>query len=414
MSREAIILAGGMGTRLKGTVPDLPKAMAPVAGRPFLSFVIDSFRMAGVDRFIFSLGHQAASITDYLAQEYPTLDYKIVKEEIPLGTGGAVRLAISEAQEENVVVANGDTLFKTDIEALYSLHQSKRAECTLSLKPMSNFERYGVVEMDEDGRITNFREKQFYAKGLINGGLYVLDKKRFLRRPFPQSFSLEKDYLEKCFKEGTFFGSVQDGYFIDIGIPADYARANDELRQELHDLKKIDCSWTLFLDRDGVINEETVGRYVLHWGEFIFSKGVLDVFKKLSTRFGRIIIVCNQRGVGRGLMTEAALQSIHLEMQREVEIVHGRIDRIYYCTDRDEKSFNRKPNPGMAVQAAKDFPDIDLSKSIMVGNKPSDMRFGRYAGMVTVFVKTTNPDQVFPHPDIDFVYPSLYDFASDL
>jgi histidinol-phosphate phosphatase family protein len=170
----------------------------------------------------------------------------------------------------------------------------------------------------------------------------------------------------------------------------------------------------LFLDRDGVINEEQVGQYVLHWEQFIFSKGVLGIFKKLSDVFGRIIIISNQRGVGKGLMTEEALQSIHLEMQREVEIVGGRIDRIYYCTEKDEKCFFRKPNPGMAYQALKDYPGIELSKSIMVGNKPSDMRFGRSAGMFTAFVKTTNPDQAFPHPDIDFIYDSLYDFANAL
>jgi histidinol phosphatase-like enzyme len=110
-------------------------------------------------------------------------------------------------------------------------------------------------------------------------------------------------------------------------------------------------------------------------------------------------------------MSEADLQSIHLEMQREVEIVHGRIDRIYYCTETDDTCFFRKPNPGMAWQAIQDFPDIDLTKTIMVGNKPGDMRFGRAAGMFTVFVKTTNPGQVFPHPDIDLVFPTLADFA---
>jgi histidinol-phosphate phosphatase family protein len=184
-------------------------------------------------------------------------------------------------------------------------------------------------------------------------------------------------------------------------------------RPEL-DLKQIGKTWTLFLDRDGVINEERVGEYVLHWGEFIFSKGVLDVFKKLSDCFGRVIIISNQRGVGKGLMTEADLQSIHLEMQREVEIVKGKIDKIYYCIEKDDKCFNRKPNPGMALQAFHDFSDIDPSKSIMVGNKPGDMKFGRAAGMFTIFVRTTNPEQPFPHPDIDMAFPSLFDFASTL
>ena len=163
-----------------------------------------------------------------------------------------------------------------------------------------------------------------------------------------------------------------------------------------------------------MINEERVGQYVLHWGEFIFSKGVLEVFKQLSDHFKHVIIITNQRGVGKGLMTEEALQSIHLEMQREVEIVGGRIDKIYYCTEKENTCFFRKPNPGMAFRAARDYPDIDFSKSVMVGNKPSDMKFGRAAGMFTVFVRTTNPDQEFPHPDIDGVFPSLSDFAAAL
>jgi histidinol-phosphate phosphatase family protein len=180
------------------------------------------------------------------------------------------------------------------------------------------------------------------------------------------------------------------------------------------DLKNIDNTWTLFLDRDGVINEEVVGEYVLHWDGFIFTKGALEAFKTFSKKFGRIIIVTNQRGVSKGLMTEDDLLHIHKEMQKEVALVGGRIDKIYYCTDLDDSCFNRKPNPGMALQAAKDFPDINFSKSIMAGNKNSDMLFGRATGMFTVFIASTNPEFPFPHPDIDLRFPSLSDFAHAL
>lgn len=414
MVKEAIILAGGLGTRLREAVPDLPKCMAPVAGKPFLSYVIDHLRMQGVERFIFSLGYKWGVIEEYLQKEYPTLDYTSVIEEEPLGTGGAIHLAIQKTSSQNVVIANGDTLFKIKLEEVSALHDTQKAECTLALKSMQNFDRYGVVEINGDRKITSFKEKQFYQSGLINGGVYLLNKENFLSCPFPEKFSFEKDYLEKFCAEGKFYGSVQDGYFIDIGIPGDYQKAQSDLKKPALDLKKIDKSWTLFLDRDGVINEERLGEYVLHWGEFVFSKGVLEVFKKMSDAFGKVIIISNQRGVGKGLMTEEALQTIHLEMQREVEIVNGKIDKIYYCTEKDEKCFNRKPNPGMALQALKDFPGIDLSKSIMVGNKPGDMKFGRAAGMFTAFVKTTNPSQQFPHPDIDMAFSSLYDFASAL
>ena len=414
MITEAIVLAGGLGTRLREAVPDLPKCMAPVAGKPFLAFVIDYLRMQGIEHFVFSLGYKSELIEEWLNQQYPTLSYSTAIEKEPLGTGGAILLAIQRTVSENILVANGDTLFKMEVDALESLLLKTGAETVLALKPMQDFSRYGVVETDEQGKILSFREKQFYKSGLINGGIYLINRERFLARPFPEKFSFETAYLEKFSGEGVFYGLPQKGYFIDIGIPSDYDKAQQDLRPGKLDLSVVDQGWTLFLDRDGVINEERLGEYVLHWGEFIFSKGVLDVFKKLSDRFGRIIIITNQRGVGKGLMTKEALESIHLEMQREVEIVGGRIDKIYYCTEKDNTCFNRKPNPGMALQALRDFPGINFSKSIMVGNKPSDMRFGRSAGMHTVFVTTTNPDQPFPHPDIDTVFPSLSEFAMAL
>jgi D-glycero-alpha-D-manno-heptose 1-phosphate guanylyltransferase len=414
MVKEAIILAGGLGTRLRSTVPDLPKCMAPVAGKPFLSHVIDYLRMQGIERFIFSLGYRWGVVEEYLQREYSNLDFVSVIEEEPLGTGGAIRLAIQKSRSGDVVIANGDTLFKVQLKQLFETHEENNSECTIALKPMKDFDRYGVVETDNSGRIISFKEKQFFPEGLINGGVYLLNKKSFLGHSLPEKFSFEKDYLEKFCAERLFYGSRQNGYFIDIGIPEDFQRAQSELERSKLELSQIDKSWTLFLDRDGVINEERVGEYVLHWGEFIFSKGVLGVFKNLSHRFGRIIVISNQRGVGKGLMTEADLQTIHLEMQREVAIVDGKIDKIYYCTEKDNKAFNRKPNPGMAVQALNDFPDIELSKAIMVGNKPTDMKFGRAAGVFTVFVRTTNPDQPFPHPDIDLIFPSLFDFSAAL
>lgn len=182
----------------------------------------------------------------------------------------------------------------------------------------------------------------------------------------------------------------------------------------LPDLTAIDQTWTLFLDRDGVINEETVGEYVLNWQQFIFSKDALKAFEIFTHKFGRIFIVTNQRGVSKKLMTEEDLHLIHKEMQIEISAAGGKIDKIYYCIDLDDACFYRKPNPGMAVQAKEDFPEIDFRRSIMVGNKPSDMKFGRASGMFTVFVASTHPDQTFPHPDIDMMVPSLYAFAQAL
>jgi len=226
---EAIILAGGLGTRLRSAIPDLPKCMAPVNGKPFIAFVIDHLQKQGIEKFILSLGYKSEAIVEFINNQYSMLNIKYSIEEEPLGTGGAIKLACSKATTENIIATNGDTLFKVNLDKLFGLHQQQNAACTLSLKPMQNFERYGVVELDNDLSISSFKEKQFYEHGLINGGLYALNVPSFLQKDFPEKFSFEKDYLEKYFTEGKMFGSVQDEYFIDIGIPEDYNKAQKEL-----------------------------------------------------------------------------------------------------------------------------------------------------------------------------------------
>lgn len=411
---EAIILAGGLGTRLRGAVPDLPKCMAPVAGRPFLFYVINSLRMEGIERFVFSLGYKHEIIEEYLADQFSKLDYQCVIESEPLGTGGAIQLSCRSAEDENILIANGDTLFKVNTELLASLHFNSNADCTLALKPMKNFDRYGVVEIDAQNVITSFREKQFYDKGLINGGVYLLNRDRFLNMSLPEKFSFEKDFLEQKVTEGKIVGLAQDNYFIDIGIPEDFDRAQIELKQPPLDLSKVDKTWTLFLDRDGVINEDKVGSYIFTPEEFVFTHGLPDAFKKFAEKFRYIIVVTNQRGVGRELMTESTLQAIHQKMQAEIKSAGGKIDAIYYCTAVDNTDPRRKPNPGMIIKAKEQFTDIDLNKSIIVGNNPGDMLLGRNAGIYTVFVKTTHPEMQLPHPDIDMIFDSLADFAKAL
>ncbi len=175
---------------------------------------------------------------------------------------------------------------------------------------------------------------------------------------------------------------------------------------------QIDKTWTLFLDRDGVINVEKKDAYVLNPSEFIFLDGVQQAVKILSEIFGLILIVSNQRGVAKKLMTLEDLHDVHAYMMQEFNLYNARIDKIYFCTDLENSSPNRKPNAGMALQAKKDFPQIDFNKSIMVGNKLSDMQFARNAGMHAVFIASTNPDTVFPHEHIDARFNSLLEFAN--
>ena len=177
---------------------------------------------------------------------------------------------------------------------------------------------------------------------------------------------------------------------------------------------KYNKDWTLFLDRDGVINEEVKGTYVTTWGEFVFYKGALKAIESLAQIFGNIVVVTNQRGVGRGIMAIEDLKNIHQNMQAEVLLHGGRIDKIYACTSVEDEDVNRKPNTGMALQAKEDFDSIDFKKSVMVGNNLSDMLFGKRLGMCTVFLSTTNSPVDMPHDTVDEQYNSLKDWADTL
>ncbi len=228
--KEAIILAGGLGTRLRTEVPDLPKCMAPVNGQPFIAYVMDHLQKQGISQFIFSLGYKSDAFTDFLNRTIPAGQCKIVIEKEPLGTGGAIRFAASQIKSLHAVVVNGDSIFKNNIQEQAALHEQMNADCTLALKEMTEMERYGVVETDNNQRITAFKEKQYYKKGLINGGVYLIRVDRFLQEPLPEKFSFETDYLQKFYQKKNIYGIAQDGYFIDIGIPEDYKRAQTELK----------------------------------------------------------------------------------------------------------------------------------------------------------------------------------------
>lgn len=180
------------------------------------------------------------------------------------------------------------------------------------------------------------------------------------------------------------------------------------------DLTKIDKSWTLFLDRDGVINHEKHKDYIHHRDEFQFYEGAKEAIALFTKKFNRIIVVTNQRGIGKGITRMEDVKLIHKNMSAEIVKAGGKIDAIYFCPDVDDASPDRKPNPGMGLKAVKDFPDIDFSKTIMIGNTISDMQFGRNLGIKTIFLPTTRPEVDLNDNRIDAVYPSLIAFANEL
>ena len=408
---EAIILAGGLGTRLRKRVPDIPKCLANVGGRPFLYYIINNLQKQHIKKFIFSLGYKSELILEYLNNNFKHLDFIYVVEEFPLGTGGAIRLALEKANENHVIVTNGDTLFKGDFSSIYQTHINNCADCTILTKKMSDFDRYGKIEIDEKNRIETFSEKGKHKEGLINAGTYLINKTSFQQQILREIFSFERDYLESNTDKFNFFSHETNGYFIDIGIPEDYEKANIDLAPKSLNLNEINKSWTLFLDRDGVINKEITDDYVRSIKDFDFYPATLEAFKIITGFFGKIVITTNQRGVGKNLMSTNDLDNIHQYMLNSIHDAGGKIDAVYHCDSVSEKDFYRKPNPGMALQAVEDFPEINLEKSLMVGNKKSDMKFARNAGMHSIFITSTNPEITLPDIDIDLRFSSLIEFA---
>ena len=224
---DVVILAGGLGTRLRSVVSDVPKCMAPVGGHPFLEWILKWVGEFEVNRIILSLGYKGNIVTDWVESEqrFCSLPIDWVIEETPLGTGGGIRLAMSKTAAGRVVVLNGDTFFNVDLDALCAFSQNTGSLLTVALKPMNGFDRYGSVILDGDGHITSFNEKRYCEKGLINGGVYCIDASGGLLADKPEKFSFEKEVLEPLSRKGLLSGFVSDGAFIDIGIPEDWELA---------------------------------------------------------------------------------------------------------------------------------------------------------------------------------------------
>jgi D-glycero-alpha-D-manno-heptose 1-phosphate guanylyltransferase len=226
---EAIILAGGMGTRLQSVISDVPKPMAPIKGKPFLCYILDALIHHGFTDVILSVGHKQETIIDYFGGKYDILNIQYSKENVPLGTGGAIRQALNLVSHSNVFVLNGDTFFSVDYNQIIQAHDHADALLTISLKEMHNFDRYGTI-VTLDNKVVSFKEKQFTLKGYINAGIYVVDKNLFDSLELPEKFSFEIDFMQRYYNKLNFNTCISKGYFIDIGIPEDYFKAQKELK----------------------------------------------------------------------------------------------------------------------------------------------------------------------------------------
>jgi D-glycero-alpha-D-manno-heptose 1-phosphate guanylyltransferase len=239
---EAILLAGGMGTRLAGRLNGVPKPMAPVAGRAFLEFPLRQLERAGCTRAILSVGHLHGVIQEHFGAEFRGVRIDYAVEDQPLGTGGAIRRSLRMAQEPAVLVLNGDTFLDADYDGLLRFHQRQRAALTMAVTQCPNVARYGGVMIDTMGmemrgadmRVTGFEEKGRAGAGWINAGAYAMDRDMPWPSQLPGKFSFETDFLAREIARIAPAAYPVEGFFLDIGVPADLDRAQTELARFLY------------------------------------------------------------------------------------------------------------------------------------------------------------------------------------
>lgn len=374
--REAIVLAGGFGTRLAHVVPDVCKPMAPVAGRPFLRFIMDQLAAAGFDRVVVADGYRREQIEGFFGLEYRGTAIEYSPEVTPLLTGGAVKRALSRCESDWVFVLNGDTWLDVDFAAMEAAVAvaPENASAVIAVKRMRDFERYGTVDVDACGALTAFHEKRPCEEGLINAGVYLL--RRDALDGMPDKFSLESDYFERVVGDGELLAVECAGGFIDIGVPEDY-----ELAQTM--LAPLARPWKLAMfDRDGTINVDTGHLHEPEKLELIPS--TVDIMRGYSDDPEyKVVVVTNQAGIAKGLYTEADMRRLHRYMENELEKLGVHVDAWYFCPHHPDYTGPcecRKPAPGMLLAAMLDF-DAESVECLMYGDKPSDETAAIAAGV---------------------------------
>lgn len=375
--REAVVLAGGFGTRLAYVVPDVCKPMAPVAGRPFLRFIMDQLAGAGFDRVVVADGYRREQIEGFFGSAYRGMAIEYSPEETPLLTGGAVKRALGRCRADWVFVLNGDTWLDVDFAAMETAAADapENSSAVIAVKRMHDFERYGTVDVDAGGALTAFHEKRPCEEGLINAGVYLLRGDAL--DGMSEKFSLESDYFERVVGDGALRAVECAGGFIDIGVPEDY-----ELAQTM--LASLAKSWKLAMfDRDGTINVDTGHLHEPDKLELIPS--TVDIMRAYSVDPDfKVVVVTNQAGIAKGLYAEADMRYLHRYMEGELEKLGVRVDAWYFCPHHPDYTGPcecRKPAPGMLLAAIRDF-DSDPSRCVMYGDKPSDEAAAQAAGVV--------------------------------
>lgn len=367
--KQAVILCGGLGTRLKDIVKDIPKPMALIDKLPFLGYLVLYLRLNGFNKFLFLTGYKSEIIEAY----FPGCDFSIEKEA--LGTAGALLNAFDKLENEFFLL-NGDTFFDIDFGLFSDFINLKKLKAAIALRATKDVSRYGLVEFNKNFLVKNFLEKttlnEDFVDGYINAGIYYFKKeilKPYLTNWNGEFLSIEKDIFPKFVDENLLFGLPLGGKFIDIGIPEDYKKAKKEIPIRIKKKKKP----ALFVDRDGTIIKDdgyTFGT------DLDFFEDTIEIVKKYQQKGFYIFVVTNQSGIAKGKFSEQDALITNNAVCEKYSSLGIKIDDFIYCpyhidgcVDKyKKKSIFRKPNPGMLLSLGEKY-KIDYKNSIMFGDR---------------------------------------------
>ena len=380
--RQCAILAGGLATRLGALAAETPKPVLPVGDRPFLGWLLQEVSRFGVEEALLLTGHLSdrveASVRAIAAELPRPLRLEFTQEPMRAGTGGALFHA-RDRLDDRFLLCNGDSLFDCNFSRLLADAAADPEEVVgrMVLRRLDDASRYGVVETEGD-RVVAFRERGAPgAPGVINAGIYLFDRR--VLDSVTAACSLERDVMPRLATKGALRGTLASGYFIDIGIPDDFTRAQGELPQAL-------SRPALFLDRDGVVNIDH--GYVGTRERFEWMPGAREAIRMATERGWHVFVVTNQAGVARGHYDEAAVRALHAWMEDEVRAAGGTIDDVRYCPFHPEAPLAeyrrasdwRKPAPGMLLDLIRAW-RLDPARCVMIGDKPIDMTAAAAAGV---------------------------------
>lgn len=397
----ALILAGGFGTRLEAEVPNLPKPMAPVAGRPFAEWLVDLLREAGVPRVVFCTGYRGEAIESFFGTGARFgVEIAYSHESEPLGTGGALRLAAESESGERLLAVNGDSWCEFDLDRLERLHRERRARATLWTVTVADGARYGSVNVRPDGSVGGFSEKSERGPARINAGVYLFERSALLAIPGGRPVSLEREVLPSLADCGL-FAVAGDGPLLDIGTPESYRGAERffaEARRSRSAQSEATVSPTIrgevpmsrrrfvVLDRDGTLVVER--HYLSDPAEVELTEGAAEGLRRFRGLGLGLVVVTNQSAVGRGLFDGARLASIHARLEAILAAEGIALDAIYVCPHVPEDDCAcRKPRTGLLERAGRELA-FDPAESFVIGDKASDIELGRRAGAETILVRT--------------------------